>query len=199
MTPKEWKTCTDYLKLIFKTTFNLTAPEMAAWYETLKHYPAEHVMAACQHMARTVDAFPSLAQIVRAVEGCADDGPRLWEEVMQAVRTVGWCGTPSWSDSRIAAGVQMLGGWRAICEAPTEDLPAMRAHFFKSVKENTERQRLEDVRRQFGISGGAVPHLGPATQVMFPEGPIGGTPDAGKVVSIGEVLRADRKEKQAGG
>ena len=101
--------------------------------------------AANVHM-QSKTFFPSIAEL-RSVAadkaiGYLPAAEEAWGEVKEAIRKVGYWGTPKWSSPPVAAAVNAIG-WDTICSGLVEDAGVNRAHFLR-VYEVCRKRRMED-------------------------------------------------------
>lgn len=176
MQKDEWKPLAALLVAYYPTSFKIEGdgdPDspatkrgqamLTAWFNGLADLPAQRVHAAIMHMVRTKSAFPSIADIRKHAESGDLTAATAWAEVIKQVGRVGRGGLPCWSDPRIEMAVAALGGWNAVCDAPTKDHPTMRAQFRQAFEGATE---IEGRRRTFAALGvPTTPELPPAASL----------------------------------
>lgn len=84
-----------------------------------------------------------------------------WEEVLNAIRRVGYTGQPAWSHPLIEQAVSRMGGWRLLCHMTIEETGTQRAQF-RTVYESCASRVLQvanllpDVRA-LAVRNGALP------------------------------------------
>jgi hypothetical protein len=109
--------------------------------EHLADLPLEQVEGAIAHAIRTGgDFLPTISALRGIVAEAACKLPGVdeaWAEVMRQVRRVGRYRSPSWSSPSIAAAVDGVGGWQAICNAENEGI--IRAHFARAYEASRGR------------------------------------------------------------
>lgn len=138
MTAQQWASCVMALRSAFPNTMKLDAAGIAFWKSQLDDLPAERVQAAIVHMARTQDAFPTIAAIRRHAQEQEDHSAayaeacrhvtetstpsyRLVEEGIQAPRVLDWP-----APGQYAQGGYLEPRMRLEQQAPPELDPATR-------------------------------------------------------------------------
>lgn len=161
LTAQQWAQCVLILRSVYKTTFRLDAADLDIWYRMLCDLPGDHVQAAVMHMARTTEAFPSIAEIRKWAEaGSSGDSTAAWGEFIVAVSRYGYTNTPIWTDPRMEKVVHSLGGWQHICQTMlVEDEPTWRAQFRRAYEAIAERDRRDRTFAALGIAGPQAPQL----------------------------------------
>jgi hypothetical protein len=79
--------------------------------------------------------------VVEAEQGATLPGELALAEVMAQVSRTGRYGAPSWSSPALAAAVQAMGGWVAVCDSDNPE--AFRAHFLRLYEPMAKRQTDE--------------------------------------------------------
>lgn len=209
MTPEEWAKCVLVLRSVYTHSFKLDKEGIAVWYELLKDLPGSNVLAAVMHMAKSREAFPNVAELRQFAEGRTEDEAALaWKEACDKAHH---CLSPlwrdgaevpvAWSDPKIPKALDAIGGPRAYCESKSDDLPALRAHFYRAYKALQERESLLGTYASLGIAPPIRPELPPGVQKVL-EAPIEPQPkpkrpavaekaSAEKVLSLKDILRGD--------
>jgi hypothetical protein len=161
LTPNDWAMCVKLLKGYFKHSFSLTAEEQVFWFEELKHYAPEEVFAAVRHLGRHMtDGFPKVGHLIQFIEGKAEDqAALLWGEAKQHLHRMiyplyqgGQVVPIPWSDARIPAAIEALGGARALLQMDVDNEMATRAHFQKAFVAIARREAEDDTRKRLGLS-----------------------------------------------
>lgn len=148
MTFDEWKQASKVLQ----DTFPHTPVGAGTWFDLLRDLDGAAVLAAIIHLCRTTEAFPSVAAIRKLAEPKHLDQGDGWAEVMAAVSSVGYMGTPQWSHPAIEAGVRALGGWKSICQSEIDEHPTMRAQFRRAFEAAAERTRRDQTFIALGVA-----------------------------------------------
>ncbi|MNS10601.1 hypothetical protein D3C72_421190 [compost metagenome] len=165
MTPKEWAECVLILREVYGDSFKKDEAGIRVWYELLKDLPGSHVKAAVIHMAKTTKAFPSVMEIRQYAEGRTDEDAEAalaFEEVTQKAHQLlyptfrgsehGLVEVPvEWNDPLALEALNAMGGARAYCECLQDDMPAFRAHFYRTYKAFAARQSLGGTFKQLGL------------------------------------------------
>ncbi len=114
------------------------------WSDMLGDFDSRDVRAAM--VAWQGDWPPNPGQLRRATQefvrrsngdAGVPDLDQAYAEVLEAVRRIGYTGSPEWSHPAVAQAVRAVGGWRAICESDNE--PALRAHFAQMYRSASAR------------------------------------------------------------
>lgn len=141
MTYEEWERIDAALEQYFPRTYHLPAASKVLWYGELQAYTYDQVIAAARHLARTEDAFPSLAMLIRAVEGTPEDNAALaWQEVVEKASQLVYpkfIGTPAgrqevpleWDDTYALKALEAIGGARSYLETAADTVGVVRKHF----------------------------------------------------------------------
>lgn len=160
LTPNDWAMCVKLLKGYFKHSFSLTAEEQAFWYEELREYAPEEVFAAVRHLGRHMtEGFPKIGHLIQFIEGRAEDqAALLWGEAKKHLHRMiyplhrgGEVVPIPWSDARIPAAIEALGGPQALLQMDVDNEMASRAHFQKAYVAIARREAEEDTRRRLGL------------------------------------------------
>lgn len=105
---------------VLAETFNdpLSQTRLEAYFVALRDLPWPAVEGALRTLLRAGRWFPKPVEIREAVEGSPGDRAALaWGAVLEQVRRVGYCGTPTFTDPLTAATIDRLwGSWAALCE-----------------------------------------------------------------------------------
>lgn len=173
MTKTEWKPLAALLVAYYPNSFKIEGDGdpnsdatkrghamLTAWYDGLADLPAARVHASILHMVRTQPAFPSIADIRKHAEAGDLTAATAWAEVIKEVGRIGRGGLPCWTDARIGHAVAALGGWSAVCDAPTKDHPTMRAQFRQAFEGATEIEGRKRTFEHLGVPT-APPQLKP--------------------------------------
>lgn len=122
----------------------LSAFQIELYWNVLTAYPVGDVTTAMErHMADPdVGQFmPKPADIIRQIAGSGDTQAMLaWTKVEKAMRTVGSYRSVVFDDWKIHAVVRDMGGWLALCEMNTDELPFRAREFEKRYRGYTTSQ-----------------------------------------------------------
>lgn len=198
MTPEEWARCVLVLRSVYTHSFKLDKEGIAVWFELLKDLPGPNVLAAVMHMAKFREAFPNVAEIRQFAEGRTEDEAALaWKEACDKAHH---CLSPfwrdgvevpvEWSDPKIPKALDAIGGPRAYCESKSDDLPAMRAHFYRAYKALQEKESLLGTYASLGIAPPKRPEMPAGIQKVL-DAPVEPQPRP-KRQSVAEKAGADR-------
>lgn len=91
----------------------------------LAHHPRDALMAAVQRIVALNKFFPTIAEINETVALVRDPFPaptaeEAWAEVTATASTRGRSERPVWTYPAIKEAVDMIGGYRRICDSSTE-------------------------------------------------------------------------------
>jgi hypothetical protein len=155
----------------------LNQQTLSTYYVLLNDLPLALLRAATLHLASEATFFPAAAEIRKAAFGLKEresgvpDGYSAFGEVMRAVGTVGFHGTPAWSHPLIGEALEAIGGWRLFCTAPESSIPSSRMRFVAAFDTLLARARsdvrmLPQVRELvLGLTGGTTPVLEPGSPI----------------------------------
>lgn len=107
---------------------------LALWHQNLSDYTVDQLRFAASHVMRNMDTFPSLAVIRRIIESQGYDSPdeigtEIAARIEKAISRFGYCRSGDAMDYLGELGervVQMMGGWQAVCDVTTNELPSFR-------------------------------------------------------------------------
>lgn len=122
---------------------------VVAYWEALKDYPLDQVVAALGQHVRTPGRckfFPRPGDLIELIDGTAGAvAAQMWRLVDEQIRSAGRYVSVEFEDPVTAQVIEEMGGWTAVCSAETE-----RDHDFR---------RLEFLKRyeQTRGMGSAVP------------------------------------------
>lgn len=103
-----------------------------ALFEGLKQYGLGDVSRAVSEHCRSERFFPMLADIVRRIEGSAEDrAASAWALVLKAIERFGHSDSVRFPLPAIHYAVQQMGGWRHLCRTLTNDDLPFRAKDFE--------------------------------------------------------------------
>lgn len=146
-------------------TFELTKGRISIYCEMLSDLPLDTLTAAVrQHIA--VNKWPPTVAELR--EACSYlTRPALptwadaWDEVLTAIRRVGYMGQPSFSHPLIKQTVQGMGGWKVMCQMEISKTDTWRAQFRDTFSAYASREtRAADLlpaARAIAAQHGALP------------------------------------------
>ncbi len=99
-------------------------PLLRAYWRALSDLDAEAIVTACDEALRQMRFMPRPAELRAFVNGATAEDMSLltWPIVMRAIAAVGPYHAPAFDDARIAAAVDMIGGWVHLCELSAEEL-----------------------------------------------------------------------------
>lgn len=108
-----------------------------------------------------VEGFiPTIGAIRKAVlditSGPQRTGAEAWQEALEQVRAVGWCGKPTFADPLVAEALRLFGSWQEFCASPEDDAPG-RARFIAHYEVLQTRARQQAQAPVFGWSPKANP------------------------------------------
>ena len=97
------------------------------YFAALSDLPFEAVKAAVLTAVRTCRFFPKPVELLELVTGTVGDAAdAAWGEVIREVQTVGYLGTPCFTDGRTLPAIcSVWGGWRRLCEVLPADGPEL--------------------------------------------------------------------------
>lgn len=114
------------------------------YMEMLCDLPFEPSLRAVKRLLSSSRFFPSIAEIREAVtdvtHGPARGGADAWLDVVAAIRSVGYCGTPRFEDPLVASIVDRWG-WRRMCLEGDET--ADRARFIEAYNAMSKQSRID--------------------------------------------------------
>lgn len=116
-----------------------------AYHMALDDVPCEAAMDAARTWIRTEKWFPKPAEIrAMAIDRLLPmpSGEEAWGEVVREIHNTGMYSTPSFSCGAIWQAVRALD-WREICCTERDDLPSLRAHFYRTY-ESYRRLAIRD-------------------------------------------------------
>jgi len=163
MTTKEQKQIAQLLLELANVTKGTkpNAAEIAARARVLADLPFDRVAVAIRVGMNEFEFFPSAAEVRRICEAVEGGAESAWSKVCGLVRSRGWPNPPTSSDldAKEMAAVEASGGWRALCETRTEELPARAGRFVKSWILYRRQQEAEVAHREMHalierVSGG---------------------------------------------
>jgi hypothetical protein len=138
-----------------------TKPQtVPAYHLALEDLPYEAVRAAVREALQSLKFFPTPAELRAIISDKLLGLPsaeEAWGEVTTQVRECGVYRTPTWSCGAVQAAVRAIG-YRNICMTEVDDLPAQRAHFYRTFNAYRERA-LKDADLGAVWSGGERPAL----------------------------------------
>ncbi len=122
----------------------LEAVKLQAWLDVVGDLEMPLVRAALARLA--ADQFPPppgriRQEAVRLASPAVPDVDQAWAEVVDGIRRHGRAERPEFSHPLIAAAVDGMGGWLALCQS--ENPVADRAHFLKLYGVATIRQERD--------------------------------------------------------
>jgi hypothetical protein len=110
---------------------------MELYFRALQDLPLEALRVAATIHVRTAKFFPRPAELREAIEGSTEDAAEIaWVTLLRLVRSVGYYGTPTWTDDATRrAALELFGGWQALCSSLPAEGPELLgcAKNFKSV------------------------------------------------------------------
>jgi hypothetical protein len=119
-------------------------PTIEIYAEALADIPPAVLKAAGVACISRSTFFPAISEIrdeaLRAMSPERPSPEAAWQEVLEQVRSVHFCGTPQFSDPLIAKVVEGVG-WRDICMCEEPGVP--RGQFYKLYAAALERERHE--------------------------------------------------------
>ncbi len=118
-------------------------------FAVLQEYPLEAVKAAIHRHLRESPFMPKPADVVRYVEGTADDrGAMAWGHVVRAIRQHGHYESVRFDDPAIHYAIDRMGGWRKLCGMLEDELP-FREKDFREHYRRGEQATWRDVPSRF--------------------------------------------------
>ena len=113
----------------------LTTAAQVLYWDLLKDYELDDIASALKAHTKSPDAgqyLPKPADIIRQLEGDTESqAMRAWSKVQEAIGRVGPYRSVVFDDPLIHAVVVEMGGWIALCEGLTDDLPFRAREFVK--------------------------------------------------------------------
>jgi len=172
----------------------LSKPVMALWFDALGSYDIAAVEAAFKaHLANPdVGQFmPKPADIIRAIAGTNGDAALIaWAQVTRAIESVGAYQSVVFDDGIIHAVITDMGGWVALCNVLSSELPYKAIEFEKRYRGYKTRGTLPAFpNKLIGIADlQNTPHgLDPVAPVL-----IGNANQAQAVLLRGKALPLDK-------
>ncbi len=113
----------------------ITTEGMRLRWELLKGYTIGQIEKACLQImcTRKYTKMPPVAEFIEAIEGQAPSlearAEQQWSEIVTQIQTVGFYGTPSYSDQLTADLMQRRFQFRNLCQATKKDLSFIRREF----------------------------------------------------------------------
>lgn len=135
------------------TPQNSMPPERIRVYvRQLTDLPLDAVLAALDRCGKTIDRFPSVAEIRREVANMhsapGEIAESAWPKVMREIKRVGYMKSPVFDDPIIAAAVESVG-WRNLC-----GMDANKAHTeFLFAYRNLKSARVDSIARGDFLAG----------------------------------------------
>jgi hypothetical protein len=141
VTYEEWEKVDKAMEHFFPRTYHLPAETKVLWFSRLQRFTYAEAMDAVGRLAETVDAFPSLAQLVTAMQGSVEDQALLaFEEVCEKASLLvypKYVGSPSgprqvpleWEDPYALKALEAMGGARQFLETAADTIGVTRKHF----------------------------------------------------------------------
>ncbi len=123
----------------------LTELRMSFYWKSLEDLSIEEINNAIIEISktRTIQTFPTPAEIREAVRGKADDRAELaFETLIGAIQSVGPWGSVIFQDGIIAQCVDAMGGWDEVNNWLTADRQWHRKEFIQLYKIHERRGRL---------------------------------------------------------
>ena len=112
---------------------------------------------AVAKLIATSEWMPTIAKIREAcalIHGPTRTGAEAWQDALEQVRAVGWCGTPQFADPMVAQALRLFGSWRQFCSSPGDDAPG-RARFIEYYDTLARRAAVDrQVPQMTGTDGG---------------------------------------------
>jgi hypothetical protein len=95
---------------------------VTAMFEELAQYDLEVIRAAIAAHVRSEKFFPTLADIVRRIEGSPEDRAKLaWQMVIRAIQKFGHGANVRFPSPAYHYAIAQMGGWTALCSKLRED------------------------------------------------------------------------------
>ena len=119
---------------------------IVAMFEELVGYEIEIIHAAVREHARREKFFPTIADIIRRIEGSVDDLAMVaWSYVVKAIERFGYYSTVRFPHPAIHYAIDKMGGWLSLCKTLTdENKPFQRRDFIKFFEIGYERAAWSD-------------------------------------------------------
>lgn len=114
--------------------------------------PTDAVLAALDRCGKSIDRFPSVAEIRREVanmhSGPGEIAESAWPKVVREIRRVGYMGSPIFDDPIIAAAVESVG-WRSLCGMQSSEAHKAFLFAYRGLKS----ARIESIARGDFLAG----------------------------------------------
>lgn len=119
-------------------------------FSILKDYPLEAVKAAIQQHLRESPFMPKPADVVKYLEGTAEDrGSLAWWHVVRAIRQHGHYESVRFDDPVIHYAIDRMGGWQNVCNILEEELPFRERDFVKLYARGEKAADWDNVAKRF--------------------------------------------------
>ena len=125
---------------------SMPTERIRVYVRQLLDLPVDAVLVALDRCGKSIDRFPSVAEIRREVatmhSGPGEIAESAWPKVRQEMRRVGYMRTPQFDDPMIAAAVESVG-WRNLC-----GMESTKAHTeFLFAYRNLKGARVDSIQR----------------------------------------------------
>jgi len=139
-----------YIFKCFPVMEKSTDPEaVKVWRTLLSDMMDEEFVTGVIRLCRETREFYPGTNIVAMIREHADkinhpiiSAEEAWGEVMKQISSVGFYGTPVWSDPIIKTAIQAIG-WKILCHSDEQQLGVHRAHFMRCFGAYLERDVIE--------------------------------------------------------
>lgn len=137
----------------------VTSETSAVYEEMLSDLDYTLARRAAALLITRAEWMPTIAAIRQACveleQGPVRTGGEAWQEALEQVRRVGWCGKPEFKDPLVTECLRMWGSWVSFCSSPEDD-PGGRARFIELYDSLAKRGR------QTAQAGGIALPVAPA-------------------------------------
>lgn len=145
--------------------FELTDDRVKIYVKLLVDLDADALIAATQQHIATNKFPPTVAELREAcsylTRPALPTWADAWDEVLTAIRRVGYMGQPSFSHPLIEQTVQGMGGWKVMCQMEISETATWRAQFRDTFSAYASREtRAADLlpaARAIAAQHGALP------------------------------------------
>lgn len=120
------------------------------YFRVLSGYTLEEVSKAVTEHLKISSFMPKPADIIRILEGTAEDrGSLSWWHVVRAIRKHGRYTSVAFDDPVIHYAIDRMGGWQKVCGVLEEELPFREKDFIKLYARGERNADWDSVPKRF--------------------------------------------------
>jgi hypothetical protein len=131
---------------VLTAAYNKELPRetLEIYVNLLQHHPRQYLMAAAERLVTTSRWFPTVAEVGETVCRVSDPFPapspeEAWVEVISAARSRGRDDRPPWTHPAVGAALDVVGGYRHLCDQSDAYLGMTRREYHKQYESLIQR------------------------------------------------------------